>query len=88
MASFALNEHYERFIKKQLESGRYNNASEVVRAGLRLLEDQEDARERWLSREIPSRYADLKRDPSTGVTLDEAFDQLEAEHWAQLAKAK
>ena len=88
MASFALNEHYERFIKKQLESGRYNNASEVVRAGLRLLEDQEDARERWLTQEIPSRYADLKRDPSTGVTLDEVFDQLEAEHRAQLAKAK
>lgn len=88
MASFALNEHYERFIKKQLESGRYNNASEVVRAGLRLLEDQEDARERWLTQEIPSRYADLKRDPSAGVTLDEAFDRLEAEHRAQLAKAK
>ena len=88
MASFALNEHYERFIKKQLESGRYNNASEFGRAGLRLLEDQEDARERWLTREIPSRYADLKRDPSTGVTLDEAFDQLEAEHRAHLAKAK
>ena len=88
MASFALNEHYERFIKKQLESGRYNNASEVVRAGLRLLEDQEDARERWLAQEIPSRYADLKRDPSAGVTLDEAFDRLEAEHRAQLAKTK
>lgn len=88
MASFALNEHHERFIKKQLESGRYNNASEVVRAGLRLLEDQEDARERWLTQEIPSRYADLKRDSSTGVTLDDAFDRLEAEHRAQLAKAK
>ena len=88
MASFALNEHYERFIKKQLESGRYNNASEVVRAGMRLLEDQEDARERWLTQEIPNRYADLKRDWSTGVTLDEAFDQLETEHRAQLAKAK
>jgi len=53
-----------------------------------LLEDQEDARERWLAQEIPGRYADLKRDPSTGVTLDEVFDQLEAEHRAQLAKAK
>ncbi|TWB53180.1 antitoxin ParD1/3/4 [Rhizobium sp. ERR 922] len=88
MASFALNEHYERFIKRQIESGRYNNASEVVRAALRLLEDQEDARERWLTQEIPSRYADLKRDPSAGVTLDEAFDQLEAEHRAQLAKTQ
>ncbi len=83
-----MNTTNERFIKRQLESGRYNNASEVVRAALRLLEDQEDARERWLTQEIPSRYADLKRDPSAGVTLDEVFDQLEAEHRAQLAKTK
>lgn len=88
MASFALNEHYEKFIKKQLESGRYNNASEVVRAGLRLLEDQEEARERWLNQEIPARYEELKRDPSKGVSLDDAFARLEAEHKAQLAKAK
>ena len=39
--SVALGSHFERFIQNQLESGRYNNASEVVRAGLRLLEDQQ-----------------------------------------------
>lgn len=38
--SFALNPHFENFIREQVASGRYNNASEVVRAGLRLLEDQ------------------------------------------------
>ena len=37
MASIALGDHYEKFIKRQLASGRYNNASEVVRAGLRML---------------------------------------------------
>lgn len=39
--SIALSTHFETFIRKQIESGRYNNASEVVRAGLRLLEDTE-----------------------------------------------
>lgn len=53
MPNVALGNHYEEFVKKQLESGRYNNASEVVRAGLRLLEDREAARERWLNEEIP-----------------------------------
>lgn len=36
---------FEEFVKKQLDSGRVNNASEVVRAGPRLLEDAEKLRE-------------------------------------------
>jgi antitoxin ParD1/3/4 len=33
-----LTEHYDRFIEKQIASGQFKNASEVTRAGLRLLE--------------------------------------------------
>jgi antitoxin ParD1/3/4 len=88
MASFALNEHYEEFIRKQLESGRYNNASEVVRAGLRMLEDYEDARERWLREEIPNRYEEVKRDASKAVTLDAAISRFQAKHTAEMKKAK
>ena len=39
--SVALGPHFEDFIQASIMSGRYNNASEVVRCGLRLLEDQE-----------------------------------------------
>ena len=39
--SVALGPHFEDFIQASIISGRYNNASEVVRSGLRLLEDQE-----------------------------------------------
>ena len=39
--SYTLGEHYESFIASQVQSGRFNNASEVVRAGLRMLEDYE-----------------------------------------------
>ncbi|HRF06811.1 type II toxin-antitoxin system ParD family antitoxin [Accumulibacter sp.] len=42
--SVALGSHFEEFVKSQLSSGRYNNASEVVREGLRMLEDQEKLR--------------------------------------------
>ena len=39
--SYAIGDHFEDFIRKQVSAGRYNNASEVVRAGLRMLEDYE-----------------------------------------------
>ncbi len=88
MASFALNEHYEDFIRKQLESGRYNNASEVVRAGLRMLEDFETARERWLREEIPSRLKEIRQNPEKSVSLEDAFSRLETRHRANVAKTK
>ena len=39
--SVALGPHFEEFIQASILSGRYNNASEVVRSALRLLEEQE-----------------------------------------------
>ena len=39
--SISLGEHFDRFIAGQIESGRYGSASEVVRAGLRMLEDSD-----------------------------------------------
>ncbi|MCU7942518.1 MAG: type II toxin-antitoxin system ParD family antitoxin [Candidatus Thiodiazotropha sp. (ex Cardiolucina cf. quadrata)] len=39
--SITLNEHFDSFIDNQLKSGRFSSTSEVVRAGLRLLEEEE-----------------------------------------------
>lgn len=40
--SFALGDYFEDFVENRIAEGRYKNASEVIRAGLRLLEEEEN----------------------------------------------
>ena len=86
MPNVALGHHYEEFIRKQLESGRYGNASEVVRAGLRLLEDYEGSRTKWLNEDIPARYDELLADPSQAVPAEAVRARFEAKRKAGLAE--
>lgn len=39
--SISLGDHFENFVDNRVSTGRFKNASEVVRAGLRLLEEEE-----------------------------------------------
>ena len=39
--SFSIGEHFSEFVEEQVREGRYSSASDVVRAALRLLEEQE-----------------------------------------------
>jgi len=43
-SSYVIGDHFESFIKEQIRQGRYASASEVVRDGLRALEDREKLR--------------------------------------------
>jgi antitoxin ParD1/3/4 len=43
--SAALTDYWQEFIDQMIASGRYNNRSEVIRAGLRALEERELAKE-------------------------------------------
>jgi antitoxin ParD1/3/4 len=39
--SITLGNHFDSFISQLIETGRYSSVSEVIRAGLRMLEDNE-----------------------------------------------
>jgi antitoxin ParD1/3/4 len=79
--SIALSPHFEEFIRRQVNSGRYNNVSEVIRAGLRMLEDAE-TRQAMLQDELRKNVHDGLQ---SGVALDagEVFDCLEEKYLAQ-----
>jgi antitoxin ParD1/3/4 len=82
--SVALSPHFESFIQKQVKSGRYNNASEVVRAALRLLEDQH-ARAKLQQEELRAAIAaGLASGP--GQAADAVFDRLETKYRKQAGK--
>lgn len=43
--SFILGDHFDSFVASQIEAGRYANATDVMRSGLRLLEEREQEAE-------------------------------------------
>lgn len=43
----SLTPELEKFVGRKVESGLYNNASEVVREGLRLLKEHDEIRLKW-----------------------------------------
>ncbi|MBS0457256.1 MAG: type II toxin-antitoxin system ParD family antitoxin [Proteobacteria bacterium] len=79
--SVALGNHFETFIRDQLQSGRFNNASEVVRAGLRLLEEREERKQLELDALRTEIAAGRASGPAKSV--DAVFDRLEAKYAAQ-----
>lgn len=66
-----LTDHFDQFVKEEIEAGRYRNASEVLRAGLRLLEQQarEDREKLALLRALTSE-AFQELDEGKGIKLN------------------
>jgi antitoxin ParD1/3/4 len=70
-SSYVIGEHFEQFIQAQIKSGRYATASEVIRDGLRALEDQEKFRPLTLE----ELHAEIQKgiDSGPGIPAEEVF---------------
>ena len=64
--SIALGDHFTGFLAGQVASGRYGSASEVVRAGLRLLEEREAA--------LTELRAEIAKGEESGPAVEFDFD--------------
>lgn len=72
-----LQEHQANFIQERIKSGRFQNASEVVRAGLRLLEQQEAENElklKALREAIDLGFADIDAGRYTTINSPEELE--------------
>jgi antitoxin ParD1/3/4 len=77
-SSYAIGPHFESFIKKKIESGRYSSASEVVREALRLFEEFEEVR----AIKIKNLRKQLRegRESGPGKPAANVLDRLEAKY--------
>ena len=65
----------EKAVKEKVESGLYNNASEVIREALRIALRQEQEND-WLKREAAIGFAQLEAGEITRVNSKEEFKKL------------
>lgn len=84
--SVALSPHFESFIRQQVDSGRFNNISEVVRAGLRLLEEREAEQAAKLHALREAIAVGLASGPD--LSEEEVFSELETKLLAMAEKAE
>lgn len=79
-SSYAIGDHFEQFIKTQIESGRYSNASEIVRDALRLLEEREQLHQ--LQFEQVKQQIQQGINSGSGIPAEDVFDRLSAKYQA------
>lgn len=78
--TFSLPAEHTTFIDEQVASGSYASASEVVRAGLRALQERDAAVERWLRDEVAPVYDAMQADPGRAQSMEEVFGAIRARH--------
>lgn len=84
--TFSLPSEQAGYIDALVASGAYASGSEVVRAGLRALQERDAAVERWLQSEVAQTYDSMQSDPSRALPAAEVFATIRARHADRVKK--
>jgi antitoxin ParD1/3/4 len=74
--TFSLPQEHAAFIDAKVKSGSYASGSEVVRAGLRALQERDEAVEKWLREEVVATYDAVKKGRSKTRPAGEVLDGM------------
>ncbi len=86
--SYSIGKHFEGLIESLIESGRYSTASEVMREGLRLIEEREERRKIKLEALRAEIQKGLDSGPVEEVDISEMIKAVKARGRQQLAQRK
>lgn len=78
--TFSLPREQADYIDSLVASGSYASSSEVIRAGLRALQERDAAVERWLRDEVVPAAAAMQADPGRAIAAETVFDEIRALH--------
>ena len=82
--TFSLPAEQARYIDNLVASGGYATSSEVIRAGLRALQERDAAVDRWLRDEVVPIAAAVQADPGRAISADRVFAEVRDLHARRL----
>lgn len=82
--TFSLPAEQAAFIDAQVRAGSFASASEVVRAGLRALQERDAAMERWLREEVVATYDASKAHPERLIPAEDMAERMRQRHEARM----
>ena len=84
--TFSLPSEQAQYIDHLVATGTFATGSEVIRAGLRALQERDQAVERWLRQEVLPVAVAMQAEPDRALSIDQVFEELKDLHTQRQGK--